>query len=173
MGSFESMLSGGHPNSLGRTVEVVDLVLADRERLGELFACYGSADPVVRLRVSNAMKRIEAERHDWLVPLIDPLIDDVGRLDQDSARWTLAQLFQRLADDMSEDQKTRARRLLRSNLASATDWIVLICTLETLAEWARTDPELDRWLVPHIARLMADPRKSVARRAAKVQARRG
>jgi hypothetical protein len=72
MGSFESMLSGGHPNSLGRTVEVVDLALADRERLSELFACYGSADPVVRLRVSNAMKRIEAERHDWLVPLIDP-----------------------------------------------------------------------------------------------------
>lgn len=38
MDSFESMLSGGHPNSLGRTVEVVDMVLADRERLGELFA---------------------------------------------------------------------------------------------------------------------------------------
>ena len=169
MASFESMLSGGHPNSLGRTVEVVDLVLADRARLAELFACYGSTDPVVRLRVSNAMKRIEAERHDWLAPLIDPLIDDVGRLDQDSARWTLAQLFQRLAGEMSEDQMARAKTLLKTNLASAKDWIVLICTLETLADWAKDDAELDLWLRPHVQRLMADPRKSVARRAAKLQ----
>jgi hypothetical protein len=40
--SFEAMLTGGHPNSLGRTVEVVELVLADRALLGELYACYRS-----------------------------------------------------------------------------------------------------------------------------------
>jgi len=116
METLETMLTGGHPNSLGRTIEVVDKVLADQSLLAELFACYRSEDPVVRLRVSNAMKRIEAERHDWLIPLIDPLIDDVGRLDQDSARWTLAQLFQRLSDDMSEDQKARAKALLKLSL---------------------------------------------------------
>lgn len=38
--SFEVMLTGGHPNSLGRTVAVVELVLADRGRLGELYDCY-------------------------------------------------------------------------------------------------------------------------------------
>ena len=37
---FETMLSGGHPNSLGRTVEVVAAVLDDPARLDELFSCY-------------------------------------------------------------------------------------------------------------------------------------
>ncbi len=41
---FEAMLTGGHPNSLGRTLEVVDAVLADRSRLTELVACYFSDD---------------------------------------------------------------------------------------------------------------------------------
>ncbi|MFL0711889.1 MAG: hypothetical protein ACJLS2_03810 [Microcella pacifica] len=48
---FESPLTGGHPNSLGNTVSVVDEVLADRALLAELVACYRSEDAVVRLRV--------------------------------------------------------------------------------------------------------------------------
>jgi hypothetical protein len=63
--TFEAMLAGGHPNSLGRTVEVVDLVLADRDRLAELFQCYFSADEVVRLRVSSAMKRVTIAHPEW------------------------------------------------------------------------------------------------------------
>ena len=64
--SFEEMLTGGHPNSLGRTVEVVALVLADRDRLGELYACYQSDDAVVRLRTSNALKAFPAKsRRGW------------------------------------------------------------------------------------------------------------
>ena len=66
---FEDMLTGGHPNSLGRTIEVVDAVLAAPERFEELFNCYQSADEVVRLRVSNAMKRVEAEQHELVGPL--------------------------------------------------------------------------------------------------------
>lgn len=55
---FEAVLTGGHPNSLGRTVEVVDVVLADRAKLAQLYACYFSEDEVVRLRFSSAMKRV-------------------------------------------------------------------------------------------------------------------
>ena len=35
--SFEVMLKGGHPNSLGRTVEVVDIVLANPDKLEDLY----------------------------------------------------------------------------------------------------------------------------------------
>jgi hypothetical protein len=38
--SFEEMLTGGHPNSLGRTIEVVDMVLANSTRLLDLYNCY-------------------------------------------------------------------------------------------------------------------------------------
>ncbi|WP_420640681.1 hypothetical protein [Candidatus Leptofilum sp.] len=71
--SFELMLKGGHPNSLGRTVVVVEMVLADRARVGELYTCYQSEDAVVRLRTSNALKRISSEQPEWLVPHLERL----------------------------------------------------------------------------------------------------
>ncbi len=161
------MLTGGHPNSLGRTIEVVDLVLANPDSFQELFGCYGSTDEVVRLRVSNAMKRVEAERHDLLVPYIDRFIDQIGALDQASAQWTLAQLFDRLKADMTPTQRDAAQAIMQRNLAHHQDWIVLNATTETLARWAETDPALRAWLLPHLKRLSADPRKSVANRARK------
>ena len=164
---FETMLTGGHPNSLGRTVEVVDTVLADPSRMEELFLCYQSADEVVRLRVSNALKRIEAERHDLVLPYIDRLITQIGALDQPSAQWTLAQLFDRFAGDMTKEQRAGALAIMQRNLAEHDDWIVLNTTIETLATWSQTDPSLEAWLRPHLERLSKDPRKSVSKRASK------
>ena len=168
---FEEMLAGGHPNSLGRTVEVVDLVLAAPDRFAELFDCYRSDDAVVRLRVSSAMKRIEAERHDLLVPFIDRLIEEVGALDQPSAQWTLAQLFRRLEDDLDPGQRRAAKALVKRNLATHDDWIVLNVSIDTLTHWAEADAELRDWLLPHLDRLAGDARKSVAARARKARGR--
>ncbi len=167
MHDFEALLTGGHPNSLGRTVEVVDLVLSDQSRLPELLGCYDSKDEVVRLRVSSALKRVEIAQHDWLLSHLDYLIDEIGALNQASAQWTLAQLLQRYAKDLSDDQRSRALGLLQRNLANHRDWIVLNHTIETLSDWARTDETLKQWLLPHLERLAEDPRKSVANRARK------
>lgn len=167
--TFEAMLTGGHPNSLGRTIEVVDFVLADQDRLRELINGYRSTDAVVRLRTSSALKRIDAEHHSWLLPFMDELIDDVGKLDQASTQWTLAQLFLRFTSELSAEQRKRSEALMKQNLAKSEDWIVLIATLETLAQWAEADTKLRTWLKPHVTRLANDPRKSVAGRAAKKQ----
>jgi hypothetical protein len=164
---FEAMLTGGHPNSLGRTVEVVDLVLADPPCFAELFACYGSDDAVVRLRVSNAVKRVQAEQPGLLVPYIDKLIGDIGNLDQASAQWTLAQLFAKLAPEMDAQQRAGALAIMKRNLAEDDDWIVLNNTIETLCEWAKRDVDLMRWLLPHLKRLAKDKRKSVSGRPKK------
>ena len=163
------MLSGGHPNSLGRTVEVVDLVLAEPARFEELFGCYGSDDPLVRLRTSNAMKRVEADRRELLVPYIDRFIAEVGALDQPSAQWTLAQLFQRLRTGMDERQRAEATRLVKRNLEHHDDWIVLNASMDALKDWAVEDTALRAWLLPHLDRLSRDPRKSVAGRARKAR----
>ena len=61
MRNFEERLTGGHPNSLGNTIEVVEEVLQHHEAFDELFNCYFSTDEVVRLRVSNAMRRVYKE----------------------------------------------------------------------------------------------------------------
>ncbi len=167
---FEDMLTGGHPNSLGRTVEVVEAVLADPPRIEELFGCYQSTDEVVRLRVSNALRRVQAERPDLILPLIDRLIGEIGALDQPSAQWSLPKLFEGAAADMTAKQADAALTIVKRNLAHHDDWIVLNNSIEYLAVKARDDAELKTWLLPHLVRLEKDRRKSVAKRAAKHRA---
>lgn len=167
MNKLEMMLMGGHPNSLGRTLEVVALVLKRPARLKDLYACYGSEDETVRMRVSNAMKRIEKERRDLIVPYIDKFLNEVSAINQPSAQWTLAQLFLRLAPEMSPAQLKQAEKILKRNLAKSDDWIVLTMTTETLVKWATKSAPLRRWLKPHLTRLAIDTRKAVAKKAQK------
>lgn len=69
---------------------------------------------------------------------------------------------------MSAEQLRKAKLVLRYNLSTYEDWIVLNVTMQTLAEWAGEDEELKHWLQPHLERLSDDARKSVARRATKL-----
>ena len=60
--NFENTLTGGHPNSLGKTIEIVDEVLDKPDIIDDLFNCYQSKNETVRLRTSNAFKRIFREK---------------------------------------------------------------------------------------------------------------
>ena len=166
--TFEQMLTGGHPNSLGRTLEVVDAVLADKRKLKQLYQCYFSADEVVRLRTSSAMKRVSREHPEWLVLYIDRLTDEIAKIDQASTQWTLANLFDTLYFYMTAAQLKKAKQILKHNLKNHLDWIVLNTTMDTLGKWAEEDKRLKTWLLPQLERLTQDRRKSVARRAAKL-----
>lgn len=169
MQNFEERLKGGHPNSLGNTIEVVEEVLAEPSYFNELFECYFSDDEVVRLRVSNAMKRICKAEKSILVPYIDRLLDEISQIDQASTKWTLANLFALLQKDMTPEHLAKAKTIMKDNLAHHNDWIVLNNTMETLGTWAKKDEELKKWIIPHLERLEKDERKSVHKRAKKIQ----
>lgn len=164
---FTDLLAGGRPNSLGRTHEVVDLVLADRSRLEELFVALGDPDVLVRLRVGDALEKVCREQPGWFVPHVDRLIDDVGRIEQPSVQWHVAQMLDHLRVDLSEEQARRATALLQDDLTGSTDWIVLNVTMDVLTGWAGNDQQLARWLAPVLERLRSDRRSSVAKRAAR------
>ena len=164
---FMNILKGGHPNSLGKTVEVVETVLTNPERFEELFQCYSSDDEVVRFRTSNAMKRICKERKELLIPHIDRILEELPEINQASAQWTLAQLSNMLDSDMTKQQVEKAKDILKGNLINSSDWIVLNLTMEVLAKWSEKDYILSKWLIPHLKRLSQDERKSVSKRAQK------
>jgi len=168
MVSFEERLTGGHPNSLGNTIEIVDEVLAEPSKFEELFQCYFSKDETVRLRVSNAMKRICKANKSLLIPYIHRLIKDISLIDQASTQWTLSTLFSELEKSMSPDEKIAAEKIMRRNLANHQDWIVLNTTMDTLSKWAKKDSKLKDWLKPHLDRLAKDGRKSISNRAKKI-----
>ena len=168
MQSFEERLKGGHPNSLGNTVEIVDEVLAENELFNELFNCYFSNDEIVRLRTSNAMKRICNAKKAILIPYIDRFLTEIAQINQSSTQWTLSQLFGMLIKDMSKKQIEQAKKIMKHNLANNSDWIVLNQTMDTLTNWAKKDADLKNWIKPHLERLTADERKSVSGRAKKM-----
>ncbi|MEM9646995.1 MAG: hypothetical protein AAF969_00835 [Bacteroidota bacterium] len=167
MTDFEKRLTGGHPNSLGNTIEVVNDVLRHHKYFEELFNCYFSEDEVVRLRVSNAMKRIAREEKQLLLPYLNRFLTEIAQIDQASTQWTLAQLFLLLEDEMTQNQISKAKLILQNNLSNHQDWIVLNQTMETLGRWAQKDGTLAEWLEPHLARLSEDTRKSVSKKAMK------
>lgn len=173
MNDFAERLSGGHPNSLGRTVEVVEAVLADRPRLDELYQCYFNSDEVVRLRVSSAFKRVTIAEPDWTLALMDDLQSEIAAIDQASTQWTLALIFDLLAERLSPKQHARALEIMKDNLAHHSDWIVLNNSMKVLGKWAKTDADLAGWLEPHARRLATDERKSVASNARKLLAQMG
>lgn len=142
--------------------------MADRRKLRALFRCYESQDEVVRLRTSNALKRVTRAQPTWVAPYLDHLLDDITQIDQASARWTLAQLFAALEAYLSVQQKEKAKAVLKPNLASSDDWIVVIKSLETLSAWAEEDAPLRTWLRPQLERRSRDPRKAVAGKAKKL-----
>jgi hypothetical protein len=169
--NFETMLTGGHPNSLGRTVEVVELVLADRKKLTDLYQCYFSEDEVVRLRVSSAMKRVTTAHPEWTMDYMDGLQSEIAAIDQASTQWTLAILFDLTARLLSPSQKQRSLDIMKFNLENHNDWFVLNTTMNVLFDWSAEDAELRSWLKPQFERLTKDTRKSVSGRAQKFLAK--
>lgn len=167
MNSFEEQLSGGHPNSLGNTISVVDQVLETPSKLNMLFDTYGSKDAVVRMRVSNAIKRICRSKPGWVVPYLDVLISEIALIDQASIQWSLAQLFLLLENELSDTQRKKAISIMLNNIENNQDWIVLNMTMITLGKWAKKDSSLRAYLLPHLQRLEKDNRKSVASKAGK------
>lgn len=168
MRNFEQRLTGGHPNSLGNTIEVVEEVFANYELFDELFNCYFSDDEVVRLRTSNPMKRVCREDKKVLIPYIDRFLTEIAAIDQASTQWTLANLFQMLEKDMTSGQIESSKRIMKNNLVNHDDWIVLNNSMETLGQWSKKDANLKDWMKPHLQRLSEDSRKSVSRRAQKI-----
>lgn len=162
---FEDTLTGGHHNSLGNTVAVAEQVNADRSLLAELITTYASDDEVVRLRVSSALKRVAWENPEWIHAEIGTIMNWVERLKQPSAQWSVGQMLLALGPLLSPSEKERAIALMKTHIEESQDWIVLNHTMETLAQWAHDDDELEAWLIPHLAQFAEDSRKSIAKRA--------
>jgi hypothetical protein len=164
---YEERLTGGHPNSLGNTIEVVNDILKNENRLKDLIDCWKSSDEVVRLRVQNALKRVAKEHPDWAAVYIPDYLSWISEIDQPSTKWCLSTLFMWLDAYLSDQQRAKAITIMKSNL-NYDDWIVQNTTSESLAYFAKSDEGLRKWLIPELKKLANSRHKSVARRAQKL-----
>lgn len=163
--TYESALTGGHRNSLGNTVAVVEDVLAQPSNFEELFNCYFSNNEVVRLRTSNAIMRLAKTQRSLLIPYLDRFLTDVTVINQASTQWTLAQLFLLYHEELNPKQREQAKVYLCQLVEEREDWIVLVRSMQALGLWAKEDSELAHSLKPHALRHANDQRKTVAKAA--------
>jgi len=154
-------------NSLGRTEEVVEIVLRENGRIDELYACYFQPDEWVKLRTSSSFKRIWRADVELFRPFIAGFVTKVSKIDQPSVQWTFSQMCQDLADQLTPKQAKSATETMKGYLENSEDWIVQNTTIETLAQWAMDDQALEKWLMPKLRKFAKTGKKSVASRSSK------
>lgn len=130
----EILLVGGHANSLGRTNEVIEIVLNNKSRMDELFDCLFHTDAWVRMRAADALEKISRENPKWLEPYIDTMQTSLSKSTQASIQWHLAQIYRNVP--LTKQQKLKAIHWLKSLLSTTeVDWIVAANTMDTLVQF--------------------------------------
>ncbi len=147
MTAFAELLHGDDPRKLHGVGAVVDVVLHAPQRFGELIACLGGDDPVVRMRAADAAEKITRAMPDLLEPHRAALLALAETTDQPSLRWHLAQMLPRAPLDPNEQRAFigALRRWLDDGSA-----IVKTSALQALADIALDDPSLRRMVLPAI-----------------------
>lgn len=158
-------LSGGDRRSIGKSEEVVEEILAQTDRFGELFECILNPDPLVRMRAADAAEKITAQRPDLLQPHKDSLLHQVAQIPQQEVRWHVAQMLPRLHLSMHERQEAFA--ILEGYLLDRSK-IVVTFSMQALADLARQDADLLPQVIELIEQLATSGSPAIRSRGRKL-----
>lgn len=134
---FIALLSkDGKKNSIRGVPEVIELILADEARLGDLYRVISHDDPWVRMRAMDAFEKICRVHPEWIEPYIDRIQTELSTSTQASIQWHIAEIYPQV--NLNDSQKQRALDWLKDNLQSAdVDWIVASNTMLSLDHFVR------------------------------------
>ena len=166
--SFEQSLKGGHPNSLGNTLEVVYAVLGNTDKMEDLFLCYQSDDETVRLRTSNAFKRIFRAKPNLFNKWKHRFIKEVAEIDQPSAKWNTIQIFDKLFDQLDDKEKTQSVEICLRYLRNEEDWIDINQSLNFIRNLLERFDFKDPKMMKLLKNFVNDERKSISKNAEKL-----
>ena len=134
-----ALLRGGDRRPIGRSSQIVHLVLRAPGRFAELIECLWSDDPIVRMRAADAAEKISAVQPDLLKPYKTELLGVLAEAEQIELRWHLAQMIPRLP--ITKPEIVRAAQTLQGYLEDRSS-IVRTFALQALADLSRKDAEL-------------------------------
>lgn len=143
-------LSGGDRRSIGRSNEIAAEVLARPAQFRDLFAGLTSDDSVIRMRASDAIEKISAQRPDLLRPFKMKILAIAGSTDQKEVRWHAALMIPRL--ELTGNQRAVAAAILFDYLRDRSS-IVKTFAMQGLAALASYDPSLRSKLLPLLEEL--------------------
>lgn len=134
-----SRLQGSDRRSIGRSEEVVRLVLKQPKLFRLLMACLWHDDAVVRMRAADAAEKVSEENLRLLQRYKSQLLGLLVETEQIELRWHLAQMIPRLKLNAAE--RKRAADALRRYLDDRSS-IVRTFALQALADLSQHDAGL-------------------------------
>ncbi len=166
MEDFASLLSGGDRRSVGAADWVAERVTAAPECFGELWACLGHDDPVVRMRAADALEKATRRDGAPLSPYKDDLLGG-GRDDgSKEVRWHLLVLCGRLS--LGADEAAGLMRRLRHAFDTDPSRIVRVMALQTACDLARRHQVLAGAAAEMVGEALDSPLPSLRARAKKL-----
>ncbi|MGB7815831.1 MAG: hypothetical protein WBL28_05725 [Methylotenera sp.] len=144
------LLEGGDRRSIGRSNEVVALVLGKPELFDVLMSGMLLADPLIRMRCADAAEKITVKHPEYLLPYKHLLINDLSQVEQQEVRWHVAAMLARLP--LNEIEQKRVVEILLSYTNDRSS-IVKTFSMQALADLAMRDNKLKPLVRQHIEEL--------------------
>ena len=163
--SIQKMLTGGDRRSLGRATEVLELVRALPERLGELVELLWDSDAVVRMRAADCIEKLSLEPQFDLRSCSAELLGLMSESSQSEVRWHLALMAPRLR--LSAAEIRRAAAILEGYLEDRSS-IVKTCAMQGLWELSLQEAGLRSRVLELVRRASRDGTAAMRARGRKL-----
>lgn len=145
------MLRGGDRRSIGRSDEVVRLVLREPKLFSALVKGMLAGDVLVRMRAADAAEKVTARHPQWLKPYRRILLWEIAGSQQQEVRWHLAQMLPCVP--LGAADLTRATQVLKAYLEDRSS-IVRTFAMQALADLAMGYPALQEEVLELLRRLL-------------------
>lgn len=136
MNKIQKLLKKGDLRTTGKSGEVVKLALSNPSIFKDIVNAILSDDPGIRMRASDAAKKITHIHSEWLYPYKKLFLDKISKINQQEVRWHTAQMLPRL--QLTKIERKKVFALLLTYLEDNSR-IVKTSAMQALADIAIQD----------------------------------
>ena len=137
--AIKALLIGSDRRSIGKSDEIVSLVVKNEKLFDELFDCLKSNDKVIRMRASDAVQKIVELKPHLIKKYKNEIINRIAKIDQQEVRWHIAQLIPHL--ELTKPETKIAYKFLIKYLKDESK-IVKTFSMQALADLTEIEPGL-------------------------------
>jgi len=159
-------LKGGDLRSIGRADEIVEEILHKPSLFSEVFEGMLNNDPIVRMRSADTIEKISKIHPELLQPFKNRLIKDVSKINQQEVQWHVAQMFSYL--ELTKSDIKTVTTILFSNIDSSKSNIVIVFSIQTLADIALIDNSLKPKIIEKLKQMIKISSPAVVNRCNKL-----
>ncbi len=133
-GTIYDLLTGNDLRSIGKSNEVVSMVIRDPELFGEVFNGIFHEDKVIRARCADAVEKIAKESPEYIQNKKEILLKNLEKFNQKEIIWHVAMVLDYL--ELTKKEIDKSLNMLYKWLNESDSIIVKVACMQTLANFA-------------------------------------